>query len=155
MRKVVVVAAVALMVGVSAYGAGTIADNCGCGLGTMALGDQESTLISNLAATFLNGLCGNQTFGITSGTLGCERPAAFASNKQILEYVGDNMDRLVIDIASGEGDSLNSLADLMSVSATDRPAMFGSLQSNFGRIFTSADVTASDVVRNIEGVLRS
>jgi len=120
----------------------------------MALGDQESTLIINLSATFLNGLCGNQTFGITSGTLGCERPANFASNREILEYVNDNMDHLVLDVARGQGESLSALADLMGVAEQERLGMYTLLQANFDRVFTSADVTADDVVANMEAVLR-
>ncbi len=46
-----------------------------------------------------NGIFGNQTFGITSGTSECERPADFASNERIQKYVADNMDQLAADIA--------------------------------------------------------
>ena len=153
MKKIVTFLAVTVLAGGTAMAAGTIRDNCGCGLGTMALGDQEPTVISQVAATFLNGLCGNQTFGITSGTLECEPHAGFASNKRMQEYVADNMDRLALDMAAGQGASLEALADLMEVPSTERANVFASLQSRFGDVFTSSEVTSTEVVSNIEKVL--
>ena len=120
----------------------------------MALGDQESTLFVNLAATFLNALCGNQTFGITSGSLGCERPANFASDREVQKYVSDNMDHLVLDVARGQGDSLEALADLMGLQPVERADVYTALQGNFDRIFTSPNVSSDEVVANIDAVLR-
>ena len=155
MKKFVVIAITAACLTGSAYAQGSIRDNCGCGLGTMALGDQNPSLVMQLVVTFLNAISGNQTFGITSGTLECEPHAGFASNKRILEYVGDNMDHLVMDIASGSGDSLAALADLMDVPQTARADLYATLQSHFDDIFPSEEVTALDVVKNIAVLTRS
>ncbi len=152
MKKLAVFMSVSLLAA-SSFAAGTIRDNCGCGLGTMALGDNPPTLISELGATFLNGLFGTQTFGITSGTSECERPADFASNARIQQYVADNIDQLAADIAVGQGESLNALADLMSVQANDRAALYTSLQSNFDNIFTTSAVSSTDVVKNLDKVI--
>lgn len=152
MRKLLVVLFAAMIVAGSCFGA-SVRDNCGCGLGTMLLGDSESTMVVNLVVTFLNGLCANQTFGITSGTLGCDRPASFAENKQVIEYVNDNMDHLIVDVARGNGDSLDSLADLMQVAPAARADLYAKLQWNFDSIFTSVDVSADDVVKNISKVV--
>ena len=152
MKKVMTAIAVSAFVAVSAQ-AGTIRDNCGCGIGTMALGDQEATVVSQVAATFLNAISGNQTFGITSGTLECDPAVAVVRNERVLEYVGDNMDHLAMDMATGQGESLEALADLMNVSSTDRDALFTSLQAEFDNIFASESVTAQDVVSGIAAVL--
>jgi hypothetical protein len=138
-----------------AFAAGTIRDNCGCGLGTMALGDQEPTVLSQLAATFLNGICANQTFGISSGTLECQPAAGIASNARIQQYVADNMDQLILDVAAGRGESLNALADLMEVPATSRTALYSNLQSHFDTLFPTSAVTSADVVRNLDKVINS
>ena len=133
----------------------TIRDNCGCGLGTMALGDQEPTVLSQVAATFLNGICGNQTFGISSGTLECQPHAGIASNTRIQQYVTDNMDQLIVDVSTGRGESLNALADLMAVPPAQRPELYQTLQSHFDTIFPSSDVTSTDVVKNLDKVVNS
>lgn len=143
-----------LALGSAAY-ATTIRENCGCGIGTMALGDNEATVISQVAATFLNGVCGNQTFGITSGTLDCAPAPSFAGNKQIQDFVQGNMDQLAMDIAIGEGETLNALADLMDVPAKDRADLYVKMQQNFDVIFSSHDLTSEVVVENLGKVVNS
>lgn len=155
MKKVLVITAIALMAGSSVFAAGSIRDNCGCGLGSMALGDQEPTLLSQLAATFLNGICGNQTFGISSGTLGCDPYSAVASNQRVQEYVAANMDHLAVDMAMGQGGSLEALADLLNVPAGERSNLFAKLQGSFDQVFTSSAVSSADVVANLDKVLNS
>jgi hypothetical protein len=46
------------------------ANSTGCGLGTIIFEGQKGIAPQVLAVT-TNGTSGNQTFGITSGTLGC------------------------------------------------------------------------------------
>ena len=43
----------------------------GCGLGAILLKDSKGLVMNVIAAT-LNGSSGNQTFGMSTGTLGCE-----------------------------------------------------------------------------------
>ena len=62
---------------------------------------------------------GSQTFGITSGTLECEQPAKIAATEKLMEFVYANMDNQASDIASGKGESLDTLAELMSVPSED------------------------------------
>jgi len=150
-KKILVALSVA-MIGSAGYAA-TIRDNCGCGIGTMALGDNEATVISQLAATFLNGICGNQTFGITSGTLECEPASSFAGNQKIKDFVGDNMDQLAMDIAIGQGQSLNALADLMSIPSADRADLYARMQTNFDTIFTSHELSSEEFVKNLDKVV--
>jgi hypothetical protein len=130
----------------------TIRDNCGCGLGTMVLEGQEPTLLLQLVATFLNGISGNQTFGITSGTSECDQPDRIVSNEKVIQYVSDNMDHLAMDMARGHGDSLDALADLMNVKQENRESVYVLLQSHFDRIFTSEHVTAHEVVDHITAI---
>lgn len=153
MKKVMAVMAAAMLTGGSALAAGTVADNCGCGLGRMALGDARPSVLVQLAVTFLNGICGNQTFGITSGTLDCAPADGFVSNQRIQQYVADNMDRLAVDMAVGQGETLDGLADLMSVPAEKRTDLYAKLQSRFDDIYASSDVTSKQVVINLDKVI--
>lgn len=125
----------------------TVEDNAGCGVGTMIFKDKNEVIFQVLAAT-TNGTFGNQTFGMTSGTLECKR-AAFVQNERLEKFVGANMDLLAADMATGSGETLSTLAELMEVDSTKKPEFFALLQSNFTKIFTSSDVQSSDVIDNI------
>ena len=119
----------------------------GCGLGGVVVGEQPGAM--QLVATFLNSLCANQTFGITTGTLGCGKPIVGAQNEQLNQFVAANMDTIARDIARGGGETLETLAELMQIPVDGRTAFYGKLQSNFDRIFTSGDVVMANVVDNI------
>ena len=120
--------------------------NTGCGLGNQVITNQDSVLMQVFAAT-TNGTSGNQTFGITSGTSGCAKPAKFVSNDRANEFVAGNMDALALDISNGQGEALDTLATLLNVS---NPETFASvLQKNFNKIYTSEDVSSANVIDNI------
>jgi len=126
--------------------------NTGCGIGTMIFEGKDG-LISQVFAATTNGTFGNQTFGITSGTLNCEKPANFTSNERLNKFVGDNMANLAMDISKGSGEYLTTLAVLLDVPIAERPQLYRLLQANFSKIYTSEDVTHIDVLNNIETVL--
>ena len=63
------------------------------------------------------------------------------------------MDNLAKDIAMGQGESLETLAELMSIPAESRGATYAKLQSNFSNIFTSENIEAADVVDNIIAII--
>lgn len=126
--------------------------NTGCGLGSLIMQGNDGLAFQVLAVT-TNGTCGNQTFGITSGTLNCEQPKKFVSRETINSYVADNMDNLANDIARGQGEYLNTLAVLMEVPEGSRADFYALLQSNFSRIYTSPQVSSVDVLSNIESLM--
>lgn len=126
--------------------------NTGCGVGTMIFEGKDG-LASQVCAATTNGTFGNQTFGITSGTVNCTRPAKFASNEQLNKFVGDNMDNLAMDMSKGSGEYLSTLAVLMDVPVAERSHLYSLLQANFSKIYTSESVTHVDVLNNIEAVL--
>ena len=123
--------------------------NTGCGLGSMLFADQNG-LASQTFAVTTNGTFGNGTFGITSGTSNCEKPASFSSNQKLQEFVADNMDNLARDIARGNGEYLNTLAVLAGVPEGSRADFYSRLQANFSTIYTSDRVTHVDVLTNLE-----
>lgn len=147
MKKVIGAITVCLLMASPTF-AGKVKDNCGCGLGTMALGEEEG-LVSHLAATFLNGICGNQTFGISSGTLGCDQATQLVSNKDVQEYIAGNMDALAFDIAAGQGQSLDALADLMQLPADKRAGTYTAWQKNFDSIFSHENVSPEAVANQL------
>ncbi len=127
-------------------------ENTGCGLGSIAFEGKDG-LVSQVLAVTTNGIVGNQTFGITSGTLNCEKFDTFAANENLNTFVADNMDNLAGDIAKGNGEYLDTLAVLMEVPKEERASLYSRLQTNFSNIYTSDNVSHVDVLNNIEAVM--
>jgi len=59
------------------------------------------------------------------------------------------MDNLAKDIATGQGEFIETLAELMEVPAEKRNETFSLLQSNFSNIFTSQEIDHITVIENI------
>ncbi|MFN0149219.1 MAG: DUF3015 family protein [bacterium] len=152
MRKIVALAIAALctFAAVGAVQAGQ--SNTGCGIGTLIFEGKDG-LISQVFAATTNGSFGNQTFGITSGTINCEKATAFAANEQLNKFVGENMSNLAMDMSKGSGEYLSTLAVLLDVPVTERAHLYSVLQTNFSKIYTSETITHVDVLNNIETVL--
>lgn len=138
----------------TAFAVSKAQENAGCGLGASVIKETD-TLIGQLAMTFLNGISGNQTFGITSGTSECKQPSRIVQNERLNEFVVANMDTLARDIATGYGESLDTLAELMGISKEMRPVVYSKLKNNFEKIFTSEKVEAADVIDNIVSIINS
>lgn len=143
MKKLIVsIAAVAALSSAAFAG---VNSQTGCGLGSMIIKDDSTAIMLALQAT-TNGTSANQTFGITSGTSGCKK-TKFVMNERAEEFVASNMDQLAKEIATGHGESVDTLAELLSVD--DKEAFASTLQSNYNSIYTSKNVEMADVLDNI------
>ena len=131
---------------------GETANSAGCGLGTMAFEGQKGIAPQVLAAT-TNGTSGNQTFGISSGTLGCTQDGVVRPPTKVRMLFMSSLDNLAVDMARGDGETLDSLASLLAVEDQDRSRFFSALQNNFVRIFPSENVTAEEVLVSMNAVL--
>jgi opacity protein-like surface antigen len=154
-RSFVVLAVVvaSLMLAGAAFAAGQARSNTGCGLGSMLFQNNadNSTILQTFQAT-TNGIYGNQTFGITTGTSDCKQPKNFVSNERLNEFMVANMDNLARDIAQGRGETLDAFAELMGVPTEKRPVFYAQLQAGFTRIFTSSNVQMASVMDNVSTV---
>lgn len=148
MKKLLVVSIMVMVLMFGATLASANQNNTGCGLGTLLFPQADSVLMEVLV-TCTNGTSGNQTFGITTGTLNCKKPASIVLNEKLDEFVAYNLDTLAQEIAAGEGESLATLAELMEVPTAKRAEFYATLQGNFTSIFTSGDVQSADVIDNI------
>lgn len=146
MKKILVsLAAVAALSSAAFAG---VNSQTGCGLGAIIIKDDSSAVMLALQAT-TNGTSANQTFGITSGTLGCKK-TKFVMNEQAEEFVAANMDQLAKEVAMGQGESVDTLAELLEVE--DKAAFAAALQANYNSIYTSENVKMADVLDNIATV---
>ncbi|MCX8040539.1 MAG: DUF3015 domain-containing protein [Planctomycetota bacterium] len=134
------------------YASDDLRANVGIGLGTVIFEGQSGLLSQVLAAT-TNGCFGNQTFAITTGTLGARPWKGIVSNGDVQRFVADNMDRLARDIAAGEGETLETLAELIAIPRDQRRVFARNLQLHFTDIYTSPSITASEVVENIARIV--
>ena len=128
-------------------------DDVGCGLGSMLFAGQSGVAPKVLAAT-TNGTYGNQTFGITSGTLGCQADGVISSRARLSMFMGTNSERLARDMSVGQGESLNVLADLMGVKEQDKALFFKTTQQHFSVIFSDQNQKAGDVLTALQQVMK-
>jgi len=128
-------------------------EDVGCGIGTM-LWDGHKGVPQKVLASTTNAILFNQWFGITFGTLGCSPNTPIKSKAVVKEYANANVDRLAAEMASGQGEHLAALAELQGVkSEADRQAYYTMLQQNFSSIFSSSNVTGSQVVDHVEALM--
>lgn len=145
MKKIFAVAAISLM----PFATTMAAQDIGCGLGTLLMQDQKGLIFRVLGAT-TNGSFGNQTFGITSGTLGCAKNGVVAQDARRSMFAAANVDQLSAEVAAGEGETLATLAALYNVAEADRAAFYALAQSQHAALFPNAGVTTGDVLTALE-----
>jgi hypothetical protein len=150
MKKLLVASMLVALV--MALGTGTAfalnKNNTGCGLGYIIFKENPDTVLFQIFAATTNGTSSNQTFGMSTGTLECQQPTVVASI-ELQEFVAANMDTLAQDMATGEGETLATLAELMEVPSADRDRFYATLQDNFASIYTHGDIQSAEVIDNI------
>ena len=140
-----------LIVGAILLGASSMAfAQPGCGVGAMIWKGQSGIAPHVLAAT-TNASFGNQTFGMSTGTLGCSTNSSVQS---MAMYMDSNIDKVARDMSRGNGENLDTLAVLLGVQQTDRDSFRSVLQNNFATIFPNADTTSDQAVSAIVALLQ-
>ncbi|MCX8521916.1 MAG: DUF3015 family protein [Rhodoferax sp.] len=127
-------------------------NNVGCGLGSAVVGGQSGVVPQVLAVT-TNGSFGNQTFGISSGTLGCSKDGTVPKSKMAVMFIEGNQDKLAADMSSGKGESLTGLAHVVGVSPAQQEAFNATLKQNYQAIVNRSDLSAADLQKNMKSVL--
>ena len=140
-----------LLLGASAAHAGKgDHTSAGCGWGTMLFDGKTKKLHLILAAT-TNGTSGNQTFGITSETIGCTSDGTWVRNdKKVEAYAEVNFERLTKEMAQGGGEYLSGLSALMGCKdEAQRKAFYQLAQQKYERIIPSEKTDSAALVRNL------
>lgn len=118
----------------------------GCGVGSI-LFDGQSGKVPNILAATTNGIFANQTFGMTFGTLGCDGEGTVKSNAAL--YIDGNMENIAADMARGQGEALDALAEVMGILPEDRASFSQLLHENFASIYQDENVRSSDVIASM------
>ncbi|CAM3750186.1 MULTISPECIES: DUF3015 domain-containing protein [Pseudoalteromonas] len=150
MKKLIAVAAISLL----PFSNAMADQDIGCGLGSMLFAGKDGKAVKILGAT-TNGTSGNQTFGITFGTLGCDGTGTVTSSAKIAQFIDGNMEQLARDMSQGEGETLSTLAEIWGVQEQDKAAFNALAQSQFATVFTSENVTSQTVLENLNSVVAS
>jgi hypothetical protein len=155
MRNIFLIALAALSLGAMAYADGpTNNQNIGCGWGTYLFGDKDTKIPQILGAT-TNGTFGNQTFGISSETMGCTTKGGWVNNeKKQAVYAEVNLQKLSREMAQGGGEYLGAFAVLMGCQdQSAKQAFFKLAQRKYESIFTSASIDSTTMLRNLRMVM--
>lgn len=151
MKKIITVAALALALPTAAFANDNVG---GCGVGSMVFKNQSGIAPQVLAVT-TNGISGNQTFGISSGTLGCTPDGTVHSNMKTAMFIENNKQQLARDMSVGSGETLASLSHLIGIEAQDQAAFNRAAKDNLARIFSNDQVATEQVMASLREVLAS
>lgn len=89
----------------------------GCGLG-WEVTDSETLMGSTTRGT--TNYFVPPSFGMTSGTIGCQQLAFAANDQEAVNYVIDNYSNLKQELAIGQGEYVDSLSEVMGCKNTSQ-----------------------------------
>ena len=125
----------------------------GCGIGTEVIFRNADEWHEHVLAASTNGTSGNQTFGMTSGTLGCEDAGGpLAAGVDL--FLDNNMEQLAAETATGQGEALAALSELIGVDAADTATFNTALKANFDQIFSSEEVTSGQAYDALISIMK-
>lgn len=142
----------ALLIAVSSSAHAVAPGGGGCGWGNL-LFDGQSGPAPHVLAVTTNGTSGNNTFGMTTGTNGCNTDGALAYGGKSL--FANIMNEFSEDVAAGQGEALNAVAVMMGVQPEDRATFAEVTHENFNVLFPSENVTAEEVMTSLQTVMKA
>ena len=123
----------------------------GCGIGTQVWEGQSGKVPKILAGT-TNHILLNQLFGITFGTLGCSNGTGTVT-AQAVTFTNENSESLARDMAVGQGESLNVLAELLNIKSQDKARFFAVSKQNFSEIYSVENQDSLRVLASLQAVM--
>ena len=145
-RALLMLGLVGIAFGTTAWGAN---EGPGCGLGAQLFKGQSGVVPMTLAAT-TNGISGNQTFGMTSGTSGCKADSVILNEKEQEVFVASNLSVLNQEMAQGQGQHVAALASLLGCPTAVQGEFAQMSQESYGSVFPQTDVGAGAVLASLK-----
>lgn len=144
-----------LLLGLSFSVASTFAaaHPAGCGLGTHVIFKSPQNWAEHVLAATTNASASN-TFAMTSGTLGCE-DANGPLSIRVNVYIDSNLDEIAASMATGSGEALDALSQVIGIAETDHSHFKSLLKENFDTLFTSAQSSSADFADNLATLMSS
>jgi hypothetical protein len=134
--------------------ASAMANDSGCGLGSMII--QKNSKLLQLFSLTTNSVFFNQGFGITSGTSGCSASGLVQTDREVQYFVELNNDDLSRQMARGEGEKLQVLAQLNGCdNSQGQKAFFEMTKKSYSQIYPTAEEKAQDVIVRIKSEMKN
>ncbi|MBI3564031.1 MAG: DUF3015 family protein [Elusimicrobia bacterium] len=124
--------------------------DAGCGLGSMLF--KEDKPVHQILAATTNGTFGNQTFGITTGTLGCTSGGLIKASKERQVFTAANFRALEKELAAGKGEYSASLAAMTGCKAD---AFQSFAKERYEKILPSGSTTPEELLINLDKEISS
>jgi hypothetical protein len=118
----------------------------GCGLGSMAFGNQPGYI--QIVAATLNAT-GMQVFAITTGTSNCDIPS---NGQQASMFIESNGETLRKEVSRGQGETVNSLA--MILNCKDSQLFGETMRAHFGDVM-SEEASSLEKTRRILSTIQA
>ena len=118
----------------------------GCGLGHQVM--QGETLMATSVRLTTNAFV-PPTFGMTSGTIGCNKHEIASNDMEKANYAVTNFDALKVEMASGQGEMLNGFAKVMGCDAS----AFGKMtKAQYSNIYKTQNTSAVEMYKNVKAL---
>jgi len=124
----------------------------GCGLGYLLLSKNSPSRLAQIFGATTNHTFGTQTFGITSGTSGCNQDGTLVAGKEAVAYAEVNFESLRQDIADGQGEYLESFMAVLGTPADKRHALAQFLQTQYSMLFASPRTTPDEMLQTLNSL---
>ncbi len=125
-------------------------NDAGCGLGAQLF--KENRPVDQILGATTNGSFGTQTFGITTGTLGCSSGGLIKASKEREVFTATNFRALEQELASGSGQYEASLAAMSGCKADE----FGAFaKAHYEKILPSEKTTSNELLKNLDKEISS
>ena len=134
MKKLLVMICLGSMVSLSALAAGGQDSSDGCGLGWQVT--DKKTWIGTTTRGTTNSFV-PPTFGMTSGTIGCDQHPIAKNEVEGAVFAHNNYDALKSEVAEGKGEYVSGLAQSMGCDSIALPAFNQMTQKNSKEIIGS------------------
>lgn len=123
----------------------------GCGVGAIIFEGKTEWWAQVLAAT-TNGTLGNQTFGITSGTLECDATPLIDLG-HVETFIESNENSVANELAKGNGDSITVLT--YAFSCENSSDFASAIKKNYSSIYSGLDDNPKNIAARINSVAKS
>jgi hypothetical protein len=127
----------------------------GCGLGSLLFGPSSNSTGPQILAATTNGIFGNQTFAITSGTLNCSSGGVVKAQREQAAFAEVNFQDLKRNMSTGGGEFLASFSTLLGCTDESKPAFYKMTQAKYESILPSEKTTPMAMLTSVKTEIKA